>query len=233
MIEINLLPQEYRKKEPRFKGIDISQLNLQSIPVMHIIAGVVACLVLAQATVMLLEMYGQGRVAALTKRRDSLLPGKKEHDSLKARVTDESKRIAAIDELMVKRFSWARKLNVLSDSLTPGIWLSTLSYDERVTEKMVPAPRSASGGKKPVEGEAPPMVRQASTTRILILTGYAAGAGEQGLSLVGKFIKSMKENPDFIADFSDIVLGSSKSEKVEGQDVMNFKISCMFKEAGK
>jgi len=51
MIEINLLPQEYRKKEPRFKGVDFSQLNLQNIPIMHIIVGVVVFLIVIQATV--------------------------------------------------------------------------------------------------------------------------------------------------------------------------------------
>lgn len=229
MIEINLLPQEYRKKESRFKGMDISQLNLQSIPVMHIIIAVVACLILVQATVFLLGLYGRSRVAVLTKQYGELLPGKKEFDMLQAKAAEESKRIAAIDELMVKRFSWARKLSSLSDALTPGIWLTSLSYDERAVEKYV----SAGIQKKPNEGEAPQLVKQTSTARFLTISGYAAGMGEQGASLVGKFIRSMKDQADFYADFSDIVLGSIRSDKVEGQEVMLFKITCMFKEAVK
>ena len=227
MIEINLLPQEYRKRESRFKGVDISQLNLQSIPVTHIIVVVVACLILAQATVFLLGLYGKGRLAVLTKRYGELLPGKTEYDALQAKASEEAKRIAAIDELMVKRFSWARKLGSLSDALTPGIWLTNLSYDERSVEKYV----SAVAQKKNPEGEAPQMIKQTSTARFLTITGYAAGMGEQGASLVGKFIKSMKDDAGFYGDFSDIVLGSIRSDKVEGQEVMQFKITCMFKEA--
>ena len=109
---------------------------------------------------------------------------------------------------MGHRFSWARKLNALGDAVTPGIWLANLSYAEG------------------------PSGREAGSSRILVLTGYAAGAGEQGAALVGKFIKSMKDHPAFYGDFSDIALGSIRSEKVEGQEIMNFRITCLFKENG-
>lgn len=231
MIEINLLPQEYRKKEPRFKGFDITQLNLQSIPIMHIIAGAVAVLVFAQATVMLLGVYGRAKVSRLTKEIAVLQPDKKTADSLKARAAENAKKIAVIDDLMFKRYSWAHKLNGLSDSMTPGIWLSEMSYDERQVEKYVPAPARQAQGKD--AGEPPPMVRQVARNRILVIAGYAAGAGDQGTALVGKFIKSLKEAADFNADFSDIVLDSIRSDKADGQDVMAFRITCMFRDQGK
>jgi hypothetical protein len=53
--------------------------------------------------------------------------------------------------------------------------------------------------------------------------------GEQGAALVGKFIASMKDNPLFFADFADIKLESIKTEKMFDQEVMRFKIICLFK----
>lgn len=228
MIEINLLPQEYRKKEPRFKGVEISQLNLQNIPVMYIVAVVVSFLLIAQGGLFVLSLYGKAQVSTLTRKYESIRPQKQRFDDLQAKLSATRKKISAIDELMEKRYSWARKLNYLSDSMTPGIWLTNLSYDERITERMIPrtAPKNSAEA-------APPPIRQSVLSRNLTLSGYAAGAGEQGAALVGKLIKSMKESPDLSEEFSDIILGSIKSEKVEDQDVMNFKITCMFKENNK
>jgi hypothetical protein len=112
---------------------------------------------------------------------------------------------------MGKRFSWAKKLNALSDSMAPGIWLSDLEYDERPLSN-----NNSAKGAVSIPGK-------------LIISGYAAGIGEQGLALIGKFVKSLKENNAFYSDISDIDLVASKSDKVESQEVMNFKINCVFK----
>lgn len=228
MIEINLLPQEYRKKEPRFKGVDISQLNLQSIPVIYIVAAVVGFLIIAQALLFALGFYAQARLNGLAKIAAVLSPDKKEFDALNANAISTGKKIRAIDELLVKRFNWSAKLNDLSDSLTPGIWLTGLSYDERSIEKYVAlvSPKQAADPSQP-----PKMLKQITTSRYITLSGYASGAGEQGAALIGKFIQSMKNNPGFYDDFNDIVLGSIRSEKVEDQEVMDFKITCLFKDS--
>ncbi|MBP7056734.1 MAG: hypothetical protein KBB52_07765 [Candidatus Omnitrophica bacterium] len=225
MIEINLLPQEYRKKEPRFKGVEISQLNLQKIPVIYILVVTVAILIIAQITIFLSGIYARARLTDLEKRYSTIKPDKQKFDELSSRVSATKKKITAIDELMGKRSTWARKLSDLSDSMTPGIWLTNLSYDERATERIIPRTNT----KGSADGALPP-IKQLTVNRNLIISGYAAGADEQGAALVGKLIKSMKENPGLSDEFSDIILGSIKSEKVEGQDVMNFRITCIFKE---
>lgn len=227
MIEINLLPQEHRKKEPRFKGVDLTQLNLQNIPVMYIVASVVGFLIVAQVLLFLLDVYGKMRFDSLTKKVAVMMPDKKEFDRLSSWAASAKKTISAIDELMVKRFSWSKKLNELSDSLTPGIWLTGLSYDEKTTERYVPlaSPRQAADASQP-----PKMLKQVSTSRYITISGYASGAGEQGAALVGKFIKSMKDNQALHDDFNDIVLGSIKSDKVDDQEVMDFRITCLFKD---
>lgn len=210
MIEINLLPQELRKKPSPFAGlskIDLSGLDIKSIPMLQI--GIGAGIVMAIVPIILLAiiLFSNSQVSDLSKKYANLLPMKKEADALKAHVADINKRSAAIDELIVKRFSWAKKLNMLSDSITPGIWLSELDYDERpVVDK----------GKKVMPGA-------------LAISGYASGAGEQGAVLIGKFIKSMEENKDFFKDFEGIDLVSTRSDKVDNQEVMSFRIVCYFK----
>jgi hypothetical protein len=129
---------------------------------------------------------------------------------------------------MVKRFGWAKKLNDLSDSMTSGLWLSSLEYDEKTGEK--PA---AGGARAPTNDKgkmaSPGGVTERTTNRYLILSGYASSMGEQGTSLIGKFIKSLKDNAGFYSDFGDIELGSIKAEKIQDQEVMSFKLTCMFK----
>lgn len=228
MIEINLLPQEYRKKEPRFKGVEISQLNLQNIPVMYIVAVVAGFLLVAQVSLFMLSLYGKSQISSLNKKYDGIKPQKQKFDELSSKAAITRKKISAIDDLMGKRFKWAGMLNEIGDSITPGIWLTSLSYDEKSVEKLVPRTQNKNSTEPP-----PPPIRQVVLSRNLVISGYAAGAGEQGAALVGKLIKSMKDEAGLSEKFGDVVLGSIKSEKVEDQDVMNFRITCIFNEGGK
>ncbi|MCX5677757.1 MAG: hypothetical protein NTY76_01455 [Candidatus Omnitrophica bacterium] len=207
MIEINLLPQELRKKPPIFSGLDFKGIDIKSIPILKIAAGIGAGLVLMQLAVFLFGIISSIELASTTKKYNAILPEKREADILKAKVADINKRSGAIDELMVKRFSWARKINLLSDCMTPGIWLSELYYDER-----------------PVPGQA-----KTAMPGALVMSGYASGVGEQGAALIGKFIKSLQDNKDFYSDVASVELVSTKSDKVDKQDVMSFRINCLFK----
>ena len=136
-----------------------------------------------------------------------------------------SKKVAAIDELMVKRSSWARKLNDLSDSITPGIWLTQLEYDEKLVER----PKAPPSGVKPKDNQDAKPRLEKVLERYLIISGAASNSGEEGTALIGRLIKNMKENQLFYSDFSDIELGSIKREQASGQEIMTFKITCLFK----
>lgn len=218
MIKINLIPQELRKKESIFAKFDISTISLQNLPVFNIIAIIAGGIVVLQLAMFLIGMYNRSSLASLNKKYNAILPQKNEADRLKAEVDIINKKAAAIDELMAKRFSWAKKLNALSDSVTSGIWLTELYYDERPVPKPVPA-----GG----QGAATRSVY--SMPGALVISGYASSMGEHGASLVGKFIQSLKDNSAFYSDFSEIQLVSIKSDKVDNQEVMNFRIVCFFK----
>ena len=232
MIEINLLPEELRKKEPQFKKVDMSKLSLEGIPVLKIAGAAFGVLVAIQLLLFFIGIYTRTQYVSLENRCQKLLPRKTEADGLKKQVDTINKKIKAIDELMVKRFSWAKKLDDLSDSMTPGIWLNELSYNEKIAEApaaaadLVPAAKKNSG-----QGSVQKAVRPEKTAmRYLIISGYASSMGEEGTALIGKFIQSLKDNASFYSDFKDIELGNIKRDKIEDQEVMSFKITCLFKE---
>lgn len=222
MIEINLLPEELKAKEPRFKKIDVSAISLQNIPVINIAMGAAAILVIVHVILFVIGAYGKVTYGALSKKYNEILPLKKEADTLKSQVGVINKKVSAIDELMVKRFFWAKELNALSDSMTPGVWLTGLSYDEKEEER--PAPERQYNKKK--EAVRPKVEKV--TLRYLVLSGYASSMGEQGAALIGKFIKSLKDNPVLASYFSEIELGSIKASRLQDQEVMSFRITCLF-----
>lgn len=216
MIEINLLPEELRKKESFFKKIDLSAFSVQKIPVFPVAIGVAGFLIAIQLVVSGLAVYTNFRAMALAKKYEALLPDKKQADALKAKDAVINMQSSAIDELMSRRFSWAKKLSALSDAMTPGIWLTELNYDER----------PVSGAR----ASAPPDNANGSLMGgTLALIGYASGAGEQGATLVGRLIKSLKESEPFFKDFARIDLVSVRSDKVDNNEVMKFRINCFFR----
>jgi hypothetical protein len=207
MIEINLLPQELKKKRDIFLKLDLKRVDIKRVPLLKLTAGVLVLLVLTQIILLLAGTLLNTQLSSAIKTYESLLPQKREADALKAKVSGINKRSCAIDELIVKRFSWARKINNLSDCMTQGIWLSELYYDER-----------------PIPGSAKTVMPGA-----LVISGYAVGAGEEGTALIGGFIKGLQDNKDLYSDFTSINLLSTKSETVDKHDVVSFKLSCVFK----
>lgn len=228
MIEINLLPEELRKKEPKFKRIDLSGFDLKNIPVFKIVIISLSTLAVFHILLFTTGVFSKARLKSLTKKYNDILPKKKEADALKAQSIAINSKVRTIDELMVKRFSWAKELNALSDSMTPGIWLSEFNYDEKIGEKPA-SPRAVINSKGKREVSRPAIEKV--LLRYLIISGYASSMGEEGTALIGKFIKSLKDNSNFYSHFSDIELGSIKSERIENQEVMSFKITCLFKDS--
>ena len=238
MIEINLLPDELKKSRKGLKKLDLATLNLKSIPVMKIGLAAAGILILLHGGLFAAASYSKTNLKELSKKYNEIIPNIREAEVLKSRSVMMVKKVNAINELMVKRFSWAKKLNALSDSMTQGVWLTDISYDEKVGEKTVTRPaapqipamaRMGKDRKMPAE-PAVTTATEKAVIRYLYVSGCASSPGEEGAAVVGRFIKSLKDNPSFYSDMADIELGSIKSDKVEDQEVMRFKITCTFKE---
>lgn len=231
MIKINLLPEDLRKEEFSLKQMGLSLPGAGKLA-RNTGIGIAAALVIAHLALFLAKTTNSGTVKELSAKVNSLLPQKNEYTALKDEVSLSNRKAQAIDDLMANRFSWAGKLNELSDSIIPGIWLTGLTYEETQSEVAFVGMPSMPGASPLDKKEAmKPQVRK-TALRYLIMSGYASSMGEQGTSLVGKFIKSMKDNSAFSSDFGDIKLESIKSDKVQEQEVMSFKITCSFKIGG-
>ncbi len=226
MIEINLLPEELKKKRRSSPKIDVANISLENIPVIKIALVVAGIFIAIQIMVFGFGILGGIVFRSLEKSYKEILPGKQDAGQLSLAVSKMSKKVSAIDELMVRRFSWAKKLNDLSDSVTAGIWLTQLEYDEHLTERPKAAAVNTSQNKG---GEGKKTASEKVLERYLVISGASQSMGEEGTALIGRFIKSLKENMSFYSDFSDIELGSIKREQLSGQEIMTFKITCLFK----
>ena len=226
MIEINLLPEELRKKKRRAASTTASQKNLQGIPFLKIAAMAVGGIAIIQLAVFAIGFTYGTNYNFLGKNYKEVLPKKQEAEKLKLQADNMSRKVAAIDELMVKRFSWAKKLSDLCDSMTPGIWLTELGYYEKLSE--ITKPAKINLRKAGPDFEAKPQVEKV-VLKYLTIFGMASSMGEEGTALIGRFMKSLKSNSDFYSDFSDIELGTITREKVDEQEVMKFNITCLFK----
>lgn len=228
MIEINLLPEEIKKRRSSFKKIDLTKLNVENIKILEIGAGIIVVLMVIQVTLFLVGIYAGTTLNSLDKRYQKILPEKKEADLLKTQVDAINKKTGAIDELMVKRFSWSRKLNDLSDAMTPGVWLRNLSYSDKLIERPVSGESRFAKSRGQNNSPRPPVEKV--LMRYILLEGSAAGSGEDRTAAIAKFIKSLKDSESFYSDFSDIELGAIKADKIDQEEVMSFEITCLFKD---
>ncbi|MBN1353894.1 MAG: PilN domain-containing protein [Candidatus Omnitrophica bacterium] len=222
MIELNLLPEELKKK--RIK------IELPDLPLFSVAGTFIAILVALQLALWGLIFLSDKQVTMLTKAWNEMAPEKANLDALKTSITNTTKKTKAIEELIKKRRSWTRLLNELSSSVTPNVWLTELTYDEKVGKRMVEksahAPLSKSQNvKSQTEWE---------NYKIATLTiaGSAAGRSEEATSYVARFIQSLKDNKNLFDDFDDIELVSVKKSTIANQDAMNFILVCTFKSDG-
>ena|SRR3989338_3985849 len=219
MITINLLPEELRPR--RAKGFSLqgakifeaSEFRFEAIAI-----GIVVLLFALQALLFPFQAANRFRAAALREEYSGLGSKKSGIDTIKNKIESIKKQAPLIDKLTVRDRSWAEMLNVISDSMTPGVWLAELSYKEEQAAK------GAAGDKK---GSPPAEI---PAQRSLILSGYAYSASEDPTTAISRFIKSLKGDRMFSEHFKNVAVEDIKGEKFDAQEVMAFKIICSFKE---
>lgn len=121
MIEINLLPEQLRKKRMRLFEPD------------RMIFIIGASLI----GIMVILFLGTNLIIGINFRRGFILKAKLESikkeageaELLNQELNLFKQKIGIIDELMSRRFLWAKKLNQLSDLVSPGIWLTDFFFD--------------------------------------------------------------------------------------------------------
>lgn len=194
MIEINLASKKTQKKK-----INIPKIS--SIPSKFLlIGGAVILLVVAQFAFTALITVKENKLKGLERKWAVLEPREKEVLAIKKEMVDLNNRLEAIADIVTKRILWAKKLNDLSDSMVPRVWLTSLSIDETLKKKY------------------------------LAIKGGITSLRKDEAAVIGKFMKILKENKSFFEDFSEIKLGTLQQRKVREVEIMEFSIICFLKQ---
>ena len=228
MITINLLPGEFKKKKvekskPEDKKADKKRAEepkrafkfetvkfdkvLTFSPKLFKIGGVVLAVLIGFHLLLGVLLFSEAKaLKQLDSQWQPLQPKKLELEKTNSESISIEKLTTPISQLVEARLMWSKKLNELSDLMTPGIWLTRLSVEKQFEEK-------AAGEFK----------------KVLKLEGCAFSSSEDETSLIGKFIKVLQEDKNFSFDFSQIKLGPIEKAMIEKNTVMNFKVFCVIK----
>lgn len=213
MIQINLLPEEMRKKER-------IRLSLPEVPIRKVLVVFFGVFFAVQILLSVFAFVQKGRIGKIQKEIDALKLENRQITLRKAETATARARLKEIKALTLRDFFWTKLLNDLSDSVTKGIWLTNLSLEEIA----VPAKASETAQRlKRTDGRV-----MISTLRI---DGSAVGQGQE-TAFIGKFIKELKENSFFSEIFQDVKLSNINQKKIREADVYDFSLTCIFREKG-
>ena len=218
MIEINLLPENLRKKKKRFK---IPEITIASMP---ILIGIVSLLVLTNLLLMLTLAIQRGSYNRMIKEWTEAKPQKEAIELARRENISAENKVVAIEELMQKKILWSKKLNQLSNLIIPGVWYTKLSIDKKI---VILEPRRPQARN----------IKRIATDRVevpyLNIEGEVSSAYGNELAILGKFIEELKNDPDFLKDFSNIELDSTELHSIGDIEIMKFNVNCYFKKVEK
>ena len=236
MIEINLLPEEMRKREA-------VKIALPDIPIKKTLLASGAVLLTLQFLLMVGALYVRVDLNSLSRNVSGLREQNREVLRQKADIRGMQMRIKEVHTLATRRFAWASLLNAVSQSMTRSVWLTDARIEDEEIRPTVAAPKAAAKGSKsqPATGvenkekdkkdkekekEKPARVMH---EKVLILEGSAIGAGQE-TAYIGKFLKEIKSNAMFVDLFSDIQASNINQKRFGEYEVYGFTVSCRFKE---
>ncbi len=130
MIEINLLPERLRKRR-RSSSVEILQLPTEMI--IGLIGGL-ACLLVVVHLILLITTIGtKVKLSASLKQWQQLSPARQKVDGVKKEINSIQEKMKYIVSLKVdKKISWAKKLNLISDNIVRGAWLTKVYFAEGI-----------------------------------------------------------------------------------------------------
>ncbi len=126
MIEINLLPEELRKKksEPCFN------LNMEAEKLKFWIGGcAVGILILIVIILFLCSFIRKIQINGLLAREKNFSARLSRIDSVNKEIAVLKAKMSILDQLTKRKFLWAEKLNQLSDLVLPGVWFTHVYTD--------------------------------------------------------------------------------------------------------
>ena len=210
MIEINLIPEAYRKKEA-------IRLSLP-LPDRRLIVKVVGVVVSVQLLLAAFAVYQRFELGLLKRELVSLGEKTKEITQKKKDITVMKQQIKDMRSLTQRKFNWSSFLNALTRSMTKGVWLRGIEVTETMLSKGAkdakasPADKSGSGQK----------------VKAMRFDGSVIAKGQE-TAAIGKYIKSLKDDPFMSSLFFDVELSGMNLRKVKEYDVYDFILYVVFR----
>lgn len=126
MIEINLLPEDLRKKktEPSFN------LNIEAEKLKFLIGGgAIGLLVFIIIALSLGSFIRGSQIKGLLAKENNFSAKIAQIDAVNKEITVLKSKMTTLDQLTKRKFLWAEKLNQISDLTLPGIWFTHIYTD--------------------------------------------------------------------------------------------------------
>ena len=205
MIELNLLPKELRnKKKKKRRDLD---LTMPKIPAVLICICVLSFLIVLHVTLIFFVSNKTNLSNALKSQFDNALTQRKRAEKVNTQVETLQKKLDLVRKIIKPDISWTRLLNGLNQSVLSNMWISEVDVKFSSKQK-----------------------RTQELPESLNIIGYSIGGSERATSSVAKFMVSLRNNPDFYGYFEEVELDSMKNRSYAGEEVMQFKLECSFKE---
>lgn len=215
MLEINLLPKEYRKRG-----------NVLDFDKKFLYVGVAAAaLVVVLGGITFYQTHQMGRLEKLiAKARVEEGRYKKDIAIIDALTEVKEKilaRVSAIEKLDHRRDFYIKLLEDVNTRIPEFLWMTGFSETAPSVAAAAPATAAAPGAKPPVPPAGQPAQAAATTVDLskgtAVIEGYA-----HSLNAVGSFIIGLMKS-DF---FDDVKLSRAVAEDIGSVTAFNFKITC-------
>jgi len=190
LIEINLLPPEFRKKETK-------KFNMPDLPYLRIGGTFFLAMLGVEALLFAGLLFMKSNLSGLEKEIKTLGPDFDRIQKVKLGKARSGTYLRLLGGMMTRPFYWTQLLNAISNSLPETLWLTEISIERKMIDiEVKKAPESAPApnakGKKPRRISTPKNIRKAEY--YLVIRG-AAPINERSTAAVGKFIQQLEEQP--------------------------------------
>ncbi|MFX0211379.1 MAG: PilN domain-containing protein [Candidatus Hodarchaeota archaeon] len=167
---------------------------------------VLGSLVLLHLSFISLNTVNKIRIRRLTNTWQGLSAEREKLSGLERQLSEINAKIPLIEQLIKDRILWSRKLNQLSELIVPGVWLNELTLQSQETKD------------------------QTKSSKYLVIQGSCASRTKDEPALIGRFMQNLKSDSLFSSDFTEIELGPIKKRLIKQTEIMDFQLTCRFKQ---
>lgn len=130
MIVINLVPVELRKRKKHI-ALKKSKVRLPREAVVGVVGGCLLLLVCAHVALQGVIFSKQVKFKSIQEQKEALAAQKAAVDRVMSELNHRRERVKSVEAVTVaERILWAQKLNLISDNVPPGVWLTRVARDE-------------------------------------------------------------------------------------------------------